>query len=233
MPHGGPEARDRWRSIPGCSTWSRAATPCFSLTSAARTASAAQFAESGYGEWGRKMQDDLTDGVKALVDQGLVGSGARLHRRRVLRRLCRARGCGAHARSVQVRGVDRRHLRSRRLHRLAQAQLGLGLGGLHLLAQGHRRSRQGRSASARSFAAGTGSDAIKIPILLIHGDEDDIVPIAQSKAMKKALDKAGRKTELITLKDEGHSYWSTDNEKLTHDRDRQVPLATSRPGIRR
>ena len=32
--------------------------------------------------------------------------------------------------------------------------------------------------------------------------------------MKKALDKSGRPTELITLKGEGHSYWSTDNEKL-------------------
>jgi len=41
-----------------------------------------------------------------------------------------------------------------------------------------------------------------------------VVPIAQSKAMKKALDKAGRKTELITLKDEGHSYWSADSEIL-------------------
>jgi len=36
----------------------------------------------------------------------------------------------------------------------------------------------------------------------------------QSKAMKRALDKSGRPTELITLKGEGHSYWSSDNEKL-------------------
>jgi dipeptidyl aminopeptidase/acylaminoacyl peptidase len=55
---------------------------------------------------------------------------------------------------------------------------------------------------------------VTIPVLLIHGDGDFVVPIAQSKAMKKALDKAGHKTELITLKDEGHSYWSTDSEKL-------------------
>ena len=32
--------------------------------------------------------------------------------------------------------------------------------------------------------------------------------------MKKALDQAGRKTELITLADEGHSYWSAKNEKV-------------------
>ncbi len=56
--------------------------------------------------------------------------------------------------------------------------------------------------------------SIRIPVLLIHGTDDDTVPIAQSRAMKIALDKNGRPTELITLKDEGHSYWSSDNEKL-------------------
>jgi dipeptidyl aminopeptidase/acylaminoacyl peptidase len=55
---------------------------------------------------------------------------------------------------------------------------------------------------------------IRIPVLLIHGVEDYVVPIAQSKAMKKALDKSGRKTELIALEEEGHSYWSADNEIL-------------------
>jgi len=40
------------------------------------------------------------------------------------------------------------------------------------------------------------------------------VPIAQSRAMKKALQKAGRKAELIEMKGEGHSYWSDENEML-------------------
>jgi dipeptidyl aminopeptidase/acylaminoacyl peptidase len=56
---------------------------------------------------------------------------------------------------------------------------------------------------------------IKAPILLVHGEDDDNVPIAQSKLMKQALDKAGRATELIALKDEGHSYWSDASEKRT------------------
>src|SRR6202000_1163994 len=31
-----------------------------------------KFMESGFGEWGRKMQTDLSDGVRYLVKQGMV-----------------------------------------------------------------------------------------------------------------------------------------------------------------
>jgi len=46
-------------------------------------------------------------------------------------------------------------------------------------------------------------DRVKAPILLVHGDADEIVPYAQSQELKKLLDKSGRKTQLITLEDEG------------------------------
>jgi dipeptidyl aminopeptidase/acylaminoacyl peptidase len=59
------------------------------------------------------------------------------------------------------------------------------------------------------------AERIRIPILLIHGTEDGVVPIAQSRAMKKALEKSGRRTELIELRNEGHSYWSDENLLLT------------------
>ncbi len=47
-------------------------------------------------------------------------------------------------------------------------------------------------------------DAIKIPILLIHGDEDEIVPYEQSEIMQKALTKAGKQSQLLKLENEGH-----------------------------
>jgi len=57
-------------------------------------------------------------------------------------------------------------------------------------------------------------DAIRIPILLIHGDEDDIVPIEQSETMQAALAKAGKPTELVKLKDEGHGGFSKAHSKV-------------------
>ena len=49
--------------------------------------------------------------------------------------------------------------------------------------------------SAASFQA---------PVLLIHGKDDLVVPLAQSRAMERALKDAGKEVELVTLKGEDH-----------------------------
>jgi len=47
-------------------------------------------------------------------------------------------------------------------------------------------------------------DVIKIPILLIHRTEDESVFYSQSDDMQKLLNKSGRKTTLLKLKNESH-----------------------------
>lgn len=64
-----------------------------------------------------------------------------------------------------------------------------------------------RAGSPRLRAA-----EIRIPVLLIHGAQDDIVPIEQSKMMHKALRKAGKPVKLITYEGEGHRSWSYSND---------------------
>lgn len=43
-----------------------------------------------------------------------------------------------------------------------------------------------------------------MPILLIHGKDDTVVPFEQSKAMYEALRSANKDAQLITLKEEDH-----------------------------
>lgn len=72
MPHGGPAARD----YAGFDWWAQAMAAqgyaVFQPNFRGSTGFGKAFLEAGYGQWGRKMQSDITDGLKALAAQGLV-----------------------------------------------------------------------------------------------------------------------------------------------------------------
>jgi dipeptidyl aminopeptidase/acylaminoacyl peptidase len=47
---------------------------------------------------------------------------------------------------------------------------------------------------------------VHIPILLMHGGDDRIVPISQSEAMRDALTRAGKPVQFIRIENEGHIW---------------------------
>jgi len=214
MPHGGPEARDRLEFNPWVQYLVARGYAVFQPNFRGSDGLGRKFAESGYGEWGRKMQDDLTDAVKSLANLGTVDPA----------RVCivgasyggyaalagAALTPDAYKCAVSIAGIsDLEDFIGWRKRNYGSDSEGYTY---WLKAIGDPDKDEARLREVSPVAQ---ADKIKIPLLLIHGDQDFVVPIAQSKAMKKALDKSGRKTELITLKDEGHSYWSEDSEKLT------------------
>ena len=72
LPHGGPWARDQWGYN---SLHQFAANRGYGVLSPNFRGSAGfgrKFLNAGNGEWGRKMQDDITWGVKYLVAQGIA-----------------------------------------------------------------------------------------------------------------------------------------------------------------
>jgi dipeptidyl aminopeptidase/acylaminoacyl peptidase len=60
------------------------------------------------------------------------------------------------------------------------------------------------------MAAAAISAGAFLPILLIHGTNDTVVPIEQSRLMAAALTKAGKSVQLVTLESEDH--WLTSGE---------------------
>ncbi|MFT3996609.1 MAG: prolyl oligopeptidase family serine peptidase, partial [Asticcacaulis sp.] len=72
LPHGGPNARDTsafdWESQLYASRGYAVFQPNFRGSTGYGDA----FVEAGYGQWGRKMQTDLSDGVRHLVKAGTV-----------------------------------------------------------------------------------------------------------------------------------------------------------------
>jgi len=203
LPHGGPAARDtaefHWMAQAIASQGYAVLQANFRGSSLDR-----QHLEAGFGQWGRKMQTDLSDGVRYLVAQGIVDPG----------RVCIVGASyggyaalagvtldpGTYRCAVSIAGisdlrrmlhwVDDRHLVSdNRTQRYWDRFLGVGGMSDPLLEQ----------ISPARHAAGVGA-----PVLLIHGEDDTVVPIEQSERMESALRKAGGTVEFLHLKGEDH-----------------------------
>ena len=54
---------------------------------------------------------------------------------------------------------------------------------------------------------------IVCPVLLVHGVDDEIVPVIQSRRMRDALRAAGKTVELVEIADAGHADWESAQEQ--------------------
>src|SRR3569623_3573696 len=72
MPHGGPFARDDWEYDPFVQFLASRGYGVLQPEFRGSTGYGKPFGEKGYGQWGRKMQDDVDDGVDWLVKAGMV-----------------------------------------------------------------------------------------------------------------------------------------------------------------
>ncbi|MEO1553096.1 MAG: prolyl oligopeptidase family serine peptidase, partial [Pseudomonadota bacterium] len=61
-----------------------------------------------------------------------------------------------------------------------------------------------RRAKLRAISPANHADRVKAPVLLLHGNDDTVVPFAQSTKMRNALRRADKQVELIKLKGEDH-----------------------------
>jgi dipeptidyl aminopeptidase/acylaminoacyl peptidase len=71
-PHGGPWARDVWGYNPEVQLLANRGYCVLQLNFRGSTGYGRTFWEASFGQWGLKMQDDVTDGVRWLVEQGIA-----------------------------------------------------------------------------------------------------------------------------------------------------------------
>jgi dipeptidyl aminopeptidase/acylaminoacyl peptidase len=72
FPHGGPWGRDEWGYDTFAQFWANRGYAVLQPNFRASTGYGKKFLNAGNNEWGQKMQDDLTWGVKYLVAQGIA-----------------------------------------------------------------------------------------------------------------------------------------------------------------
>lgn len=171
------------------------------------------FMEAGYGEWGRKMQTDLSDGVRYLAAQGVIDP----------ERVCIVGASyggyaamagptldpGVYRCAVAVAGVSD-------LRRMVDDEASRGARRDNTTTRYWNRfmgaERLGdRSLDERSPARL--AEQADAPILLIHGRDDSVVPIEQSRIMAAALRQANKPVELIEL--DGEDHWLSRGDTRT------------------
>ncbi len=215
LPHGGPQSRSRpvydrlsqFLSTRGYTV----AQPNFRGS----TGYGRDFEAAGYKEWGGVMQDDLADTVDFMVKQGyadpdkvcIVGASyggyAALMGAIKTPTLYR---CAA-----SLNGVT--DLVSQVKHDMKNLVDKDDWGRYLFERIGHPdddREMLDRNSPAQH------ADKIEIPVLIIAGTEDEIVPFSQAKVMIRALQKAGVEHEFIELDDAGHNtlYYRKDAESV-------------------
>lgn len=204
LPHGGPEAYDAvdfdWLAQFLANEGYLVLQPNFRGSSGF----GGNFRTAGHGEWGRKMRSDIEDGARALISMGWADP----------ERLCIV-GWSYGGYAALAGGALTPDLYK------CVASIA-GVSDLEQMLSDERRQHGARSATYNYWKLLIGdpsddrdtiraaspyrlADNYKAPVLLIHGDEDLIVPPRQSRRMEDALDDAGEEVTYIEIDGDDHS----------------------------
>jgi dipeptidyl aminopeptidase/acylaminoacyl peptidase len=198
FPHGGPRARDTaqfdWWAQAMASQGYLVLQPNFRGSSLTMS-----HVSAGFGEWGRKMQTDLSDGVRHLVKQGMADP----------QRVCIVGASyGGYA---ALAGVTL----DPGIYRCAVSVAGIS-DLKHMLQQSDSDTSERRFWNRYMGVTGPSDpllqqispikhiDSINVPVLLIHGKDDTVVTFDQSRDMYDAMKHARKDVEMVTLKNEDH-----------------------------
>lgn len=219
VPHGGPEGRDVWGFDPFAMTFASQGYAVFQPNFRGGGGSGRRFVEAGHGQWGQRMQEDVADGTRHLIQQGIAdpnricitgwsyGGYVAMTATFVNADLykCSVAGAGVSDLLSMMRWV-------RSGSRDADVIEGGGQGAQSISYQYWSQAIGNPSDERlRMFSAALNAERATVPLLLIHGDEDQTVPIEQSEIMERAMRRVGRPARLVRLVDTDH-YFRADQE---------------------
>ncbi len=204
FPHGGPisydsDGFDYWTQF-----FANKGYAVFQMNFRGSSGYGHDFLKQGIGSWGQAMQDDVEDGTRWLINEGIADKN----------NVCIAGASygGYAALMGAVKTPD-----------LYQCIISFaGVTDVEDLVKSHRRythfdivKKQIGSDYSELWEVSPLKHAEKItkPVLLIHGDKDRVVDVKQSKKMFKRLKSKGKPVEYVEV-NKGNHYLSHNNHRL-------------------
>lgn len=206
-PHGGPWARDCWGYSSEVQFLSNRGYAVFQMNFRGSTGYGRHFLEASYKQWGLKMQDDITDGVKWLIEQGIANP----------KRIAIYGGSyGGYATlagltftpDLYACGID--YVGVSNLFTFMQTIPPYWRPMLEMMYEqvGHPEHDADQLAAT---SPALHADKIKVPLFVAQGANDPRVNKAESDQMVEALRQRGVVVEYMVKDNEGHGFHNQEN----------------------
>ena len=206
-PHGGPWIRNGYGYNPEGQFLASRGYAVFQMNFRGSTGYGKKFWMAGFKQWGKKMQDDITDGVRYLIDQGIADKnriaiyGGSYGGYAVLAGL--AFTPDLYACGVDYVGVSNLFTFLKSIPPYWKPQLQKMY---ELIGHPEKDQKLLKSASPLFHV-----DKIKAPLFVVQGANDPRVKKKESDQIVKALEKRGVKVPYLVKSNEGHGFANEEN----------------------
>ncbi len=206
-PHGGPWHRDSWTFSPEVQFLVNRGFAVLQVNFRGSTGYGRKFWEAGFKEWGGKMQDDITDGVHWLIQQGLADServaiyGASYGGYAVLEGLVKTPDL--YAAGVDYVGVSNLFTFFKTIPPYWAPYLEM----MYEMVGHPEKDKDWFQQHSPALNA----EKIRRPLLVAQGAKDPRVNIDESNQIVEALRRRGVEVEYIVKENEGHGFQNEEN----------------------
>jgi dipeptidyl aminopeptidase/acylaminoacyl peptidase len=205
--HGGPWWRDEWGYRPDVQWLTNRGYACLQINFRGSTGYGKAFLNAANREWAGKMQDDITDGVKWLIEQGVADP------KRV------AIFGGSYGGYATLCGLTTTpDLYACGVDMVGPSNLITWMENIPPYWETWRPliyERVGNPETEPDFLRSRSPlfmiDRIKAPLFIAQGANDPRVPRVESIQIRDALQKAGKTVEYLEFEDEGHGLIRPEN----------------------
>ncbi len=207
-PHGGPWARDTWGYNSQIQFLANRGFAVFQMNFRGSTGYGREFWEISFKEWGKSMQDDITDGVKWLIDEGIADPD---------RIAIYGASYGGYATlagltftpDLYACGVD--YVGVSNIFTLLETlppYWELGRQMMYEMIGNPETEKDILQAASPIFHV----DSIKVPLFVAQGANDPRVKQSESDQIVEALRSRGVEVPYMLKEDEGHGFYNEENQ---------------------